>query len=113
MKCMRDNIKDFDFVTKSRFSQSSPVSRVEESPNHDILTSREVRASFNENLADNGSIRRRSNLSTGPGLQDEVVLSTSSSFRRKSHLLAATRTKSRLMDPPKQETCHVFISNVE
>ncbi|KAK4718586.1 hypothetical protein R3W88_016924 [Solanum pinnatisectum] len=103
MKRMRDNNKDFDFVTESPFSQSSPLSRVEESPNHGVLMPREVRVSFNENLADNGSIRRRSDLSTGPGLQDEVVLNTNSSFRRKSHLLAATRTKSRLMDPPEQD----------
>ncbi|KAM3250173.1 hypothetical protein P3S67_022561 [Capsicum chacoense] len=35
---------------------------------------REVQVSFNENRAGNGSIWCRSNLSTGPGLQDEVVL---------------------------------------
>ncbi|XP_049390473.1 mechanosensitive ion channel protein 8-like [Solanum stenotomum] len=103
MKRMRENSKDFDFVTESPFSQPSPLSRVEESPNHGVHTPGEVRVSFNENLAGNGSIRRRSNLSTGPGLQDEVVLSTSSSFRRKSNILAATRTKSRLMDPPEQD----------
>ncbi|KAH0653236.1 hypothetical protein KY289_030914 [Solanum tuberosum] len=99
MKRMRDNNKDFDFVTKSSFSQPSPLSRVEDTP----TTPREVRVSFSENLAGNGSVRRWSNLSIGPGLLDEVVLSTSSSFRRKSHLLVATRTKSRLMDPPEQD----------
>ncbi|KAG5571768.1 hypothetical protein H5410_061534 [Solanum commersonii] len=55
MKRMRDNNKDCDFVTESPFSQSSPLSRVEESPNHGILTPREVRVSFNENPVDNGS----------------------------------------------------------
>uniref|UniRef100_M1C1S5 Uncharacterized protein n=1 Tax=Solanum tuberosum TaxID=4113 RepID=M1C1S5_SOLTU len=103
MKRMRDDIKDFDFVTESPFSWSSPLSRVEESPNHGVLTPREVRVSFNRNLASNVSICRRSNLSTRSDLKDEVVLSTSSSFWRKSHLLAATRTKSRLMDPPEQK----------
>ncbi|KAG5581891.1 hypothetical protein H5410_052518 [Solanum commersonii] len=53
MKSMRDNNKDFDFVTESPFSQLSPLSRVEESPNHDVLTPREVWISFNENLAGN------------------------------------------------------------
>ncbi|KAH0766574.1 hypothetical protein KY290_002518 [Solanum tuberosum] len=103
MKRMRDNIKDFNFVTESPFSWSSPLSRVEEIPNHGVLTSRKVRVSFNRNLASNGSVRRRSNLSTGTDLKDEVVLSTSSSFWRKSYLLATTRTKSRLMDPPEQK----------
>ncbi|KAG5630148.1 hypothetical protein H5410_001865 [Solanum commersonii] len=53
MKRMRDNNKDFDFVMESPFSQPSSLSRVEESPNHGVLTPREVRVSFNENLADN------------------------------------------------------------
>ncbi|PHT51470.1 Mechanosensitive ion channel protein 6 [Capsicum baccatum] len=100
MKRMKDSSKDFDFITESPFSQTSPLSRVEESPNRGALTPREVRVSFNENRTGNGSVRRRSNLSTGPGLQDEVVLcSSSSSFKRKSNLLAGTRTKSRLLDP--------------
>lgn len=100
MKRMKDNNKDFDFVTESPFSQTSPLSRVEESPNHGVLTPREVRVSFNENRTGNGSVRRRSSLSTGPGVPDEVVVcSSSSSFRRKSNLLAGNRTKSRLMDP--------------
>ncbi|KAH0731509.1 hypothetical protein KY289_002697 [Solanum tuberosum] len=110
MKRMRDNIKDFDFVTESPFSWESQLSRVEESPNHGILRSREVRVSFNRNLASNGSVRRRSNLITGSSLKDEVVLSISSSFWRKSHLLAATRTKSRLMDPPEQKVTEDYYS---
>ncbi|CAN4123044.1 unnamed protein product [Withania somnifera] len=100
MKRMKDNSKDFDFITESPFSQPSPLSRVEESPNHGVLTPREVRVSFNDKLTGSGSVRRRSNLSIGPGVQDDVVVcSSSSSFRRKSNLLAATRTKSRLLDP--------------
>ncbi|CAN4094041.1 unnamed protein product [Withania somnifera] len=100
MKRMKDNNKNFDFVTESPFSQPSPLSRIEESPNHGVLTPREVRVSFNENLTGNGSVRRRSNLSIGPGVPDEVVVcSSSSSSRRKSNLLAATRAKSRLLDP--------------
>ncbi|XP_060199885.1 mechanosensitive ion channel protein 6-like [Lycium barbarum] len=109
MKRMRDNHnnKDFDFATESPFSQPSPLSRVEESPpnSHGVLTPRDVRVSFNDNLNGNGPVRRRSNLSTtGQGLQDEVLLcSSSSSFRRKSNLLTKTYTKSRLMDPPEQD----------
>ncbi|KAH0720969.1 hypothetical protein KY284_005999 [Solanum tuberosum] len=67
MKRMRDNNKDFDFVTELPFSQPSPLSRVEDNPNHGVLTPREVRVFFNENLAGNELVRRRSNLSTGLG----------------------------------------------
>ncbi|KAK4348962.1 hypothetical protein RND71_031717 [Anisodus tanguticus] len=112
MKRMQDN-KDFDFITESPYSQPSPLSRVEESPpnNHGVLTRREVRVSFNENRNNgNGSVRRRSNLSTtGPGLQDEVLLCSS---RKSSNLLTKTFTKSRLMDPPEQSQTITMKSGV-
>ncbi|KAK4351793.1 hypothetical protein RND71_027311 [Anisodus tanguticus] len=102
MKRMQDN-KDFDFITESPYSQPSPLSMVEESPpnNHGVLTRREVRVSFNENRnIGNGSVRRRSNLSTPESdLQDEVLLCSS---RKSSNLLTKTFTKSRLMDPPER-----------
>ncbi|KAJ8538231.1 hypothetical protein K7X08_014771 [Anisodus acutangulus] len=112
MKRMQDN-KDFDFITESPYSQPSPLSRVEESPpnNHGVLTRREVRVSFNENRNNgDGSVRRRSNLSTtGPGLQDEVLLCSS---RKSSNLLTKTFTKSRLMDPPEQSQTITMKSGV-
>ncbi|KAJ8540839.1 hypothetical protein K7X08_001655 [Anisodus acutangulus] len=102
MKRMQDN-KDFDFITESPYSQPSPLSMVEESPpnNHGVLTRREVRVSFNENRnIGNGSVRRRSNLSTPESdLQDEVLHCSS---RKSSNLLTKTFTKSRLMDPPER-----------
>ncbi|XP_009796800.1 mechanosensitive ion channel protein 6 [Nicotiana tabacum] len=99
MKEQWNSNKDFDFVTES------PLSRVnEESPNNGggVLTPRDVKVSFNDHL--NETKRRRSSASGGEaGVQDEVLLcSSTSSFRSKSSLLK-TKTKSRLMDPPEQD----------
>ncbi|CDP07335.1 unnamed protein product [Coffea canephora] len=105
MRAIANNAKDFDFVTESPLSQRSPLSRIPESPNNcDQITPREVRVSFNENVAE--PVRRRSNASGGIGRNGEpeevLVCSGNSSFRRKSSLLM-TKTKSRLLDPPEQD----------
>ncbi|CAN4123042.1 unnamed protein product [Withania somnifera] len=77
MKRMKDSNKDVDFVTGSPFSLPSLLSTAEESFNHGGLPPTEVRVSFKENLTGSGQVPRRS----------------SSSFRRKSNLLAGTRAK--------------------
>ncbi|KAL2528932.1 mechanosensitive ion channel protein 6-like [Forsythia ovata] len=89
------NNKDFDFITEY------PLSRIAESPstNYGQLTPKEVRVSFNDNMAAVQDSNRPSNTE-----QDEVLVCRSnSSFRRKSNLLR-TKTKSRLPDPPENNT---------
>lgn len=106
MRAIANNSKDFDFVAESPFSQRSPLSRIAESPPNNLeqATPRDVRVSFNENVAD--PVRRRSNVSGGLGRNGEteevLICSGNSSFKRKSSFLM-TKTKSRLMDPPEQD----------
>lgn len=100
-------IGDFGFVSDTPSPQRSPLSKIPESPNtYGVLSPRDVRVSFNE------VVQRRSNAgngggrggdSRGGGASGEVVVcSANASFRRKSTLLA-TKSKSRLMDPPEQD----------
>nr|WGO49556.1 mechanosensitive ion channel protein B084626 [Torenia fournieri] len=89
MRAARES-NDFDFVTTE-----SPLTKIPESPNvvtrtsnDDVLTPREVRVSFHENMNNSESDNN-----------EVLVCSSNSSFRRKSSLLR-TKTKSRLLDPP-------------
>ncbi|GKA05467.1 mechanosensitive ion channel protein 6-like protein, partial [Tanacetum coccineum] len=102
----------FDFGTSDSPSpqQSPGLPRISESPNnYGILTPKEVRVSFHEEVVEPQPVRQRSNGSgsntnaNGGGNGDEVLIcSGNASFRRKSTLLR-TKTKSRLMDQPEPE----------
>ncbi|MFS8006504.1 putative mechanosensitive ion channel MscS, LSM domain superfamily [Helianthus anomalus] len=101
-----DNDK-FDFITSPQLSPA--LSRIAESPNnYGILTPKDVRVSFHEEVIEPQQPRHRSNRSNGsnrnsPGGGEEVtVCSANASFRGKSSLLR-TKTKSRLMDPPEAD----------
>ncbi|KAI3724544.1 hypothetical protein L2E82_36325 [Cichorium intybus] len=102
------DIENFDIVTSDTQSpQLSPaLSGIAESPNnYGVLTPKEVRVSFHEEVIEPQPVRQRSNGSSGGGGGgggggEEVVLcSGNSSFRRKSNLMR-TRTNSRLIDQP-------------
>ncbi|XP_071703540.1 mechanosensitive ion channel protein 6-like [Rutidosis leptorrhynchoides] len=100
-----DNDK-FDFGTSDTPSpqQSPALSRIAESPNnYGILTPKEVRVSFHEEVIEPQPVRQRSNGSgrtaAGGGGDEVVICSANASFKRKSTLLR-TKTKSRLIDPP-------------
>ncbi|KAI7745939.1 hypothetical protein M8C21_010613 [Ambrosia artemisiifolia] len=104
-----DNDK-FDFITSNSASpqQSPALSRIAESPNnYGILTPKDVRVSFKEEVIEPQQVRHRSGSSNrtgaGTGRGEEVtVCSANASFRGKSSLLR-TKTKSRLMDPPEAD----------
>ncbi|KAI3776512.1 hypothetical protein L1987_46297 [Smallanthus sonchifolius] len=93
----------FDFKTSDTPSpqQSPALSKIPESPNnYGILTPKEVRVSFHEEVIEPPPVRQRSNGSGRTGGGDEVlVCSGNASFKGKSSLMR-TKTKSRLMDPP-------------
>ncbi|KAJ0781674.1 putative mechanosensitive ion channel MscS, LSM domain superfamily [Helianthus annuus] len=104
----------FDFGTSDTTSpqQSPALSRIPESPNnYGVLTPKEVRVSFHEEVVEPPPLRQRSIASGrtsgsgggGGGSGEEVVVcSANGSFKRKSSLMR-TKTKSRLMDPPEPE----------
>ncbi|KAJ0742119.1 putative mechanosensitive ion channel MscS, LSM domain superfamily [Helianthus annuus] len=104
----------FDFGTSDTTSpqQSPALSRIPESPNnYGVLTPKEVRVSFHEEVVEPPPLRQRSIASGrtsgsgggGGGSGEEVVVcSANASFKRKSSLMR-TKTKSRLMDPPEPE----------
>ncbi|PWA57560.1 mechanosensitive ion channel family protein [Artemisia annua] len=102
----------FDFGTSDSPSpqQSPGLPRISESPNnYGILTPKEVRVSFHEEVVEPQPVRQRSNgnssntTNANAGTGDEVLIcSGNASFKRKSTLLR-TKTKSRLMDPPDTE----------
>ncbi|KAK1441024.1 hypothetical protein QVD17_06860 [Tagetes erecta] len=98
-----DNDK-FDFGTSDTPSpQRSPaLSKIPESPNnYGILTPKEVRVSFHEEVIEPQPLRQRSTSSghTSGGGEEVVICSANGSFRGKSNLLRM-KTKSRLIDPP-------------
>ncbi|CAI9758017.1 unnamed protein product [Fraxinus pennsylvanica] len=88
------NTKDFGFVTEP------PLSRIAESvnTNYGQRIPREVRVPFNDNTAETAAVRG-SKRSSNAELEEVLVCSSNSSFRRNSSLLR-TKTKSRLFDPP-------------
>ncbi|KAI3725515.1 hypothetical protein L1987_65305 [Smallanthus sonchifolius] len=103
----------FDFkMSDTPSPQHSPaLSKIPESPNnYGILTPKEVRVSFHEEVIEPPPVRQRSNGSGhtgggsgGDGCGDEVlVCSGNASFKRKSSLML-TKTKSRLIDPPETD----------
>ncbi|XP_076948523.1 mechanosensitive ion channel protein 6-like [Bidens hawaiensis] len=103
----------FDFITSDSASpqQSPTLSRIAESPspnNYGILTPKDVRVSFHEEVVEPPQqVRHRSNVSgrsTGAagGSNEVVIASANASFRAKSNLLR-TKTKSRLLDQPEPD----------
>ncbi|KAL4579028.1 hypothetical protein LXL04_015163 [Taraxacum kok-saghyz] len=105
----------FDFFTSNTPSpqQSPALSRIAESPNHyGMLTPKEVRVSFHDEVIEPQPLRQRSNGSgsgrgggeggAGGGGEEVVICSANASFKRRSSLMR-TKTKSRLMDPPETD----------
>nr|GEY07076.1 mechanosensitive ion channel protein 6-like [Tanacetum cinerariifolium] len=91
-----------DFVTLGTPSpqQSTALS----SPNnYGILTPKEVKISFQDEVIDQPVQRRSNGVGGSSGSSEILICSGNASFTRKSTLLR-TKTKSRLMDPP--ETKH-------
>ncbi|XP_023741447.1 mechanosensitive ion channel protein 6 [Lactuca sativa] len=107
------NNDNFDFMTSDTPStqQSTPLSRIAESPsNYGMLSPKEVRVSFHDEVIEPQPLRQRSNGSGsgcggggggagGGGGEEVLICSSNASFKRKSSLMR-TKTKSRLMDPP-------------
>lgn len=103
-----DNEK-FDFLTSDTPSpqQSPALSRIPESPNnYGMLTPKEVRVSFHDEVIEPQPVRQRSHgsgrNSGACGGEEVVVCSANASFRRKSTMMR-TKTKSRLQDPPETD----------
>ncbi|XP_076931250.1 mechanosensitive ion channel protein 6-like isoform X2 [Bidens hawaiensis] len=100
----------FDFITSDSASpqQSPTLSRIAESPNnYGILTPKDVRVSFHEEVVEPQQVRRRSNVSglstgAGGGSNEVTICSANASFRAKSNLLR-TKTKSRMLDQPEPD----------
>nr|XP_043631636.1 mechanosensitive ion channel protein 6-like [Erigeron canadensis] len=103
-----DNEK-FDFgtsETSSTHQSPSGLSRIAESPpnNYGILTPKEIRVSFHEEVVEPQPVRQRTGGGGGGGGSDEVlVCSGNASFRGGKSSLLRTKTKSRLMDPPEND----------
>ncbi|KAL7613055.1 hypothetical protein Lser_V15G04981 [Lactuca serriola] len=96
----------FDFLTSDSPSpqQSPALSRIAESPNnYGMLTPKEVRVSFHDEVIEPQSLRQRSiGSGRGGGGEEVVMCSGNASFKRKPSLMR-TKTKSRLMDPPETD----------
>ncbi|XP_023741448.1 mechanosensitive ion channel protein 8 [Lactuca sativa] len=96
----------FDFLTSDSPSpqQSPALSRIAESPNnYGMLTPKEVRVSFHDEVIEPQSLRQRSiGSGRGGGGEEVVMCSGHASFKRKPSLMR-TKTKSRLMDPPETD----------
>ncbi|CAI9270422.1 unnamed protein product [Lactuca saligna] len=96
----------FDFLTSDSPSpqQSPALSRIAESPNnYGMLTPKEVRVSFHDEVIEPQSLRQRSiGSGRGGGGEEVVTCSGNASFKRKPSLMR-TKTKSRLMDPPETD----------
>ncbi|KAI3724543.1 hypothetical protein L2E82_36324 [Cichorium intybus] len=103
----------FDFLTSNTPSpqQSPALSRIPESPNnYGILTPKEVRVSFHDEVIEPQPVRQRSNGSgrggggggANGGGEEVLICSGNASFKKKSSLMR-TKTKSRLMDPPETD----------
>ncbi|CAI9270425.1 unnamed protein product [Lactuca saligna] len=103
------DVDDLVFLPSAMTSpqESGVLSRIAESPNnYGILTPKEVRVSFHEEVIEPQPARQRSNGSGrssagggGAGGEEVVLCSGNASFKRKSNLMR-TRTNSRLIDPP-------------
>ncbi|KAI3797022.1 hypothetical protein L1987_39712 [Smallanthus sonchifolius] len=103
----------FDFITSAAASpqQSPALSRIAESPNnYGVLTPKDVRVSFHEEVIEPQQLRQRSNSTTAGASSPDAgggevsVCSANASFRGKSKsTLMRTKTKSRLIDPPETD----------